>query len=93
MPFSERLKYFRTKKKLSVAQCAQMIGVSVSTYRDWENGRSISGEPYYKIANVFGVSLSELFGAGTTELSTELLSIMFIVEEVSKSIKNLRNSL
>ena len=46
---------------MAVSHVARKLGVSESTYRDWENGRQIKGEPYMKIANLFGVSLSELF--------------------------------
>ena len=57
---SERLRRFREDKGLSIKATAQAIGVSVSTYRDWEYGRAILGEPYEQITKVFGVSVSSL---------------------------------
>jgi transcriptional regulator with XRE-family HTH domain len=58
--FSQRLKRLRKLKKLSVRKVAQAVGVSESTYREWEYGRSIQGEPYEKLSSVLGVSLTEL---------------------------------
>lgn len=93
MNISERLKNLRKKQKLSVVECANFIGVSQSTYRDWENGRSISGEPYIKIANLFGVSLSELFGLKELELSAELKELNLVLEQASNHIKSIRSRL
>jgi transcriptional regulator with XRE-family HTH domain len=39
---------------------ARAIGVPASTYREWEYGRAIRGEPYVKMAEVLKVSLYEL---------------------------------
>ncbi len=60
--FSERLKKFRLRAKLSQRQAAKKIGVPESTYREWEYGSEIRGEPYPQIASAFGVTLHELFG-------------------------------
>lgn len=43
-------------------QAAKLIGAPESTYREWEYGRSIRGEPYPRIAKAYGISLEELFG-------------------------------
>ncbi len=56
----QRLKIFRTKTTLSAREVASQVGVSVSTYRDWENGRAIKGEPYTKLAEVLGVHVLEV---------------------------------
>lgn len=58
--FHQRLKRLRLAERLSAIEAAQAIGISSSTYREWENGRGIRGEPYEKIAEVFKVSLVEL---------------------------------
>ena len=60
--FSKRLKDLREKQGISSKKMAEELGVSLSTYRDWEYGRKIMGEPYLKIASILGVSLNELFG-------------------------------
>lgn len=56
----KRLKYLRERQGLSVSTVAEALGIAVSTYRDWENGRAIQGEPYVKMARVFDTSLSYL---------------------------------
>lgn len=56
----QRLKKYRLHRQLSLKQTAELVGVSASTYRDWEYGKAIQGEPYEKLAEVFQVSLVEL---------------------------------
>ncbi len=41
-------------------EVAEAIGVPSSTYREWEMGTKISGEPYLALSQLFGVSLSYL---------------------------------
>ncbi len=67
------LKNLRLARGWSIKTAAEQIGVPVSTYRDWEYGNSIRGEPYQKIAEAFGISLEELFGNVTRSEKTELL--------------------
>ena len=62
MSFSRSLKQFRESANLSQREVARRIGVNESTYRQWEYGTTISGEPYPKIAEAFGITLDELFG-------------------------------
>ncbi len=87
---SDQLKSLRRKSKKSVAECAEKIGVSPSTYRDWEQGRSITGEPYLKIAQNFNVSLSELFGLIENDVAKELGQIQGELETLVLHIKNMR---
>lgn len=58
--FGQRLKRLRLQAELGIGEAAKAIGVSPSTYREWEYGRAIRGEPYAKIALAFDVTLSEL---------------------------------
>ncbi len=58
--FGQRLNRLRLLRGLSIGEAAEAIGVSPSTYREWEYGRAIRGEPYGKIALVFHVTLAEL---------------------------------
>ena len=84
--FSQRLKFLRTKNKFSIKEVAQRIGVSESTYREWEYGRQIRGhEPYLKIAKAFGISLDELFG---NNISPSTLADDF--EEIEKLLKQVK---
>jgi transcriptional regulator with XRE-family HTH domain len=84
MDFGPRLNHFRKQRSLTVAEVARRIQVSESTYRDWENGRAIKGEPYIKLAGVFEISLNDLFGlsdSGSTEstnIDQEVESIVFL---------------
>lgn len=54
---------------LTLQQVARAIGVPASTYRDWEYGKAIRGEPYEKLAELFGVSLRDLLASKKTETS------------------------
>lgn len=67
--FATRLKAIRLKKDLSMRNAAKLIGVPESTYREWEYGRAIRGEPYPKIADSYGISLEELFGIDKKQTS------------------------
>ena len=60
MSFGKRLLKFRTAQDKSSRQMAEEIGVPISTYRDWEYGKLIRGEPYVKIADALGITLDEL---------------------------------
>jgi transcriptional regulator with XRE-family HTH domain len=77
-----RLKELRVKNHLSVAEVAKEIGVSASTYREWEYGRSISGEPYDRLAKVFKVSLSEIILGTRPPLQERLDFIKSLIEDV-----------
>lgn len=93
LKISERIKELRSKSNKTVASCARAIGVSSSTFRDWEQGRSISGEPYIKMARLFGISLSELFGIKDGDLSIELKSIEDQLSHLKDHVRNIRSGL
>ncbi len=56
----ERIREFRVRKSLLVSELARRVEVSVSTLREWENGRSIHGESYSRLAHELGVHVLEL---------------------------------
>jgi transcriptional regulator with XRE-family HTH domain len=58
---AKRLKKLRETRRLSMRETAKLIGVPETTYREWEYGRAVRGEPYLKIAKAFGVKVEELF--------------------------------
>jgi transcriptional regulator with XRE-family HTH domain len=62
-----RMKKIRQTKRLSVKEAAKRAGVAASTYREWEYGRAIRGEPYVNIAKALEVSLHELLTGKRTE--------------------------
>lgn len=87
LDFGRRLKEIRTLKKLSVEQVASALPVAKSTYRDWENGRAVSGQPYIQLAKVLEVSVYELLGVyepSKEKLTNELQQ----VEDMIKRIKS-----
>ena len=79
---SNRLKKLRSEKNFSINEVAKKIGVSPSTYRTWENGAEIRGEPYLKIANVFEISLSELITGEQNNLEAHLNEIERIIGHI-----------
>lgn len=84
-----RLKMYREAKGLKVREVAKFIGVSVSTYRDWEYGRSIKGEPYQKLAEIYGVSLHQLL----TGKPASPKSIFEQIERLEVDLKALKKEL
>ena len=85
---ANRLKAQRNHLGLSVAEVARRVNVAPSTYRDWEYGRSIKGEPYLKLAGVFGVSLSELL-VGEAAKPVEVKLKLEEIERILKEIKTM----
>ena len=57
---SQRLRRLRKERRLSIKEVANRVGIPATTYREWEYGRAIQGEPYPKLAEVLGVTLTEL---------------------------------
>ncbi|MCP4912457.1 MAG: helix-turn-helix transcriptional regulator [Oligoflexia bacterium] len=84
--FGDRLKRLRVSKGSSISDVSNHIFVSPSTYRDWENGREIKGEPYIKVAEYFNVSLNYL-------LTGQELKIEEALNEVEKHIRIIRSFL
>ncbi|MBQ8308228.1 MAG: helix-turn-helix transcriptional regulator [Clostridia bacterium] len=60
--FKERLKELRKEKGLSQKEFAEKLGIAVSTYANWEQGRT---EPsicdIYNLLSTFEVEANELF--------------------------------
>ena len=90
MTFGKRLKSLRIKKGLSISECAKALSVSPSTYREWEYGRSIIGEPYPKMAELFEVSLSDLFGYPRSEVQQHFLLLEKELQDLSNFARNIR---
>lgn len=84
--FGKRLQRLRAEKNISVTHIVKHVGVSKSTYRDWEQGRAITGLPYPKLAQVFGTSFSELFGLEETTAS-DILKKLKMMEDLISEIK------
>jgi transcriptional regulator with XRE-family HTH domain len=89
----KRLQRFRKEKQLSQKEIAESISVPVTTYRDWEYGSLIKGEPYFKLAETFGVSLYELLGGEPIKIRKDLLLKLKLlkkqIEDVEKDMLSL----
>lgn len=80
---SDRLKRYRYQKSYSLREVAEKLKVSQSTYRSWENGVAIGGEPYAKLAEIYEVTLHELMTGEESQISKQLL----IIEEAIRVIR------
>src|SRR5215210_2393081 len=88
--FPRRLRRLRMRSGKTASQVAREIGVPVSTYRDWENGRAIKGEPYLEISRSLNISINELFTgavASTHGLSEKVSELCRLSEEIKKVVQ------
>lgn len=58
----------------------------ITTYREWENGRKIIGEPYLELCRVFDVSLFELM-TGTKSAAGDALQLIDVIEHNLQQLK------
>ena len=89
MSIGSRLKELREKKGVTIKQVAADLGVSPSTYRDWELGTKISGEPYAAMATVLGTSLSYLLTGEHIQQSgilEDVLRMKILLEKIEINI-------
>jgi transcriptional regulator with XRE-family HTH domain len=89
---SKRMKRLRQARGLSVKEAASAAEVPLSTYREWEAGRQIKGEPYEKIARALQVSLHELITGKTTKLQ-DLRSSLYEIIQLCHAIESNLESL
>ena len=75
MKISTRLRNLRNEKGLTLREVGAIAEVPTSTYRDWEYGKAITGEPYAKLAEYYGVSLSYLI-LGTEKQPLEIVELI-----------------
>ncbi len=71
---------------------ARLINVPETTYREWEYGRAIRGEPYVKLAKALGVSLEDLLGDGVELPAVLEKDIDLIVERLLELKSKVRRS-
>ena len=81
-PLGERLRKSREQKGLSISEVARRLNVSPSTYRDWEYGREIKGEPYTAICSLFDISYSFLFTGKELEVEESLKKIELCIKKI-----------
>ena len=81
-----RFKKLRGERGVSISEVAKKVGVSPSTYRDWEYGREIKGEPNQSICDVYSVTLSYLITGKEVKFEEPL-------REIEKQVKIIRSFL
>lgn len=81
-----RLKALRRRRLLSVSDVASRIGIAQSTYREWEYGRAIKGEPYEGLAKAFDVSLSEILTGHKPDLVGDLDQIVSLITRIRNNL-------
>ena len=81
--FPKRLKRLREQKSLSIRDVASALDVSPSTYRAWEYGVQIKGEPYVALSKIYHVGLAELLTGEPSQLESQLK----LIEGAVKSIR------
>lgn len=76
----ENIKHFRKAQKISQEELAVKLNVVRQTVSKWENGLSVpDADVLVRMADLLGVSVSQLLGVETDDCSTIALS-----EELSK---------
>ncbi|AUN97433.1 hypothetical protein C0V70_04780 [Bacteriovorax stolpii] len=88
---SKRLKRFREARNLTMREAAKRIGVPETTYREWEYGRAIRGEPYVNIARAFEVTLEDLLGDPGISNASYDTEFDNLIEEILKLKARIRN--
>lgn len=81
---AQRLRRLRDSKNLSAKEVAENIHVPLTTYREWENGRKIVGEPYLGLSKLFGISVYELITGEKSKNFEAESSIRVIETELAK---------
>ncbi len=75
---------------MSMKDIAQQIGVSDSTYREWEYGRSIRGEQCYeKLASALRISVYEL----VTGKPTSFQKMAETIERIERELEELKTAI
>jgi transcriptional regulator with XRE-family HTH domain len=87
MKLNNKLRALRQAKRMTMKKIATLIGIPVSTYRDWEYGSKVPAEKIHEIAKIFQISVSELFG---TEADSNKEKLICLLEEALDLVKNTR---
>ncbi len=85
----KRIKQLREQKGKTASEIAQAIHVPISTYREWEYGRSIKGEFYIPLSQTLGISLLELLTGKKLDHS----HVVSQVDEIERLVVRLKNDL
>lgn len=90
MTLGEKLKSYRTNKKISQEKVAELVGVSRQAVTKWENDQTVpSSNNLITLASIYGVSVDELVTGKQTEEKNENsilhsnLTLMAIILQVA----------
>ena len=72
-------------------EMAEKLEVPITTYREWEYGREIKGEPYPKMARILSIGLWELL-TGEAPSNKKALEDLNIAIKLLLSLRNEINS-
>lgn len=86
--FSDRLFKMRKNLKLTMKEAAAEIGVSVSTYRDWEYGRKVPACKVVAISKAFRVSIHQVLGVNEDPNQEALKAALYFIEDAKRMILN-----
>jgi transcriptional regulator with XRE-family HTH domain len=82
----KRLRMFRLNKGYSVEEVATKLGIAPSTYREWEKGRAITGNPYLKLSAVLEVGVYQILGV-EDEARDQLFNCLSELEKIIQIMK------
>jgi transcriptional regulator with XRE-family HTH domain len=75
--FAQRITRLRRQRKLTQKQIAEVLGIPLSTYKEWEYGRRIQGEEVYaRLAEVLEVNLKTLLTGAKSSGQEEVLEML-----------------
>lgn len=89
--FAKRIARLRVKRGLTQKDVALALKVPLSTYKEWEYGRSVQGEKIYvDLAEILQISLRRLL-TGESDLKEN--ATLNKVEEAIHSLESVRKAL
>lgn len=90
-----RIACLRKERGLTMKQVAEKLGVPLTTYREWEYGRSIRNPHHFiHLLQFFGLSIEDITSESSSKLSIEdrlnraLSDIAFVQSELTKKVRN-----
>lgn len=90
---AKRPETLRKQKGLTQKEVAEQMNIPASTYRDWEYGKQIKGEPYVKLAEILEVSLTQLLTGRMETVHSQIMADVKKIERIVESIKKTAASL
>ena len=92
MGLGKALKELRNKRGWTLTETAKALKVSLTTYREWEEGRKLPADKLVSLAALHSISVSELLGQrqlSNEELARALSCFETGIAHLRKAISNL----